>query len=156
MAPTWSISLSLIDLKFSGNLLCRTCGNEVTQISQLMEVPSKLAHRQRNDSFIGSERILIQLFKNPQEKYFEVVTAKSAEIHKLDHKPTSEDSWFPGFSWTIVVCPRCGSHIGWLFEANHKHSHTSPVTSFYGLILNHLLLDKDADSIIEVPKVYTS
>ena len=31
----------------------------------------------------------------------------------LHLQPQAEHSWFPGFSWTVAVCPRCGQHLGW-------------------------------------------
>ena len=41
----------------------------------------------------------------------------------------SMDSWYPGYSWSILVCTGCGDamHIGWKFS--------SPVDSFYGIIV---------------------
>merc|ERR1711871_35152 len=41
------------------------------------------------------------------------------------------DSWFPGYSWSILVCTGCGEpmHIGWKF--------TSPTDHFYGLIVDY-------------------
>ena len=32
----------------------------------------------------------------------------------------SEDSWFPGYSWTILNCAGCGRHLGWRFTADDK------------------------------------
>ncbi len=29
--------------------------------------------------------------------------------------PSTEDSWFPGFAWTIAYCLRCHNHLGWKF-----------------------------------------
>ena len=29
--------------------------------------------------------------------------------------PPSEDSWFPGYSWTIAYCATCYGHLGWRF-----------------------------------------
>jgi hypothetical protein len=31
-------------------------------------------------------------------------------------RPTSRDSWFPGYAWRIVSCARCYSHLGWKFK----------------------------------------
>jgi len=25
----------------------------------------------------------------------------------------SANSWFQGYLWRIIFCPRCGSHLGW-------------------------------------------
>jgi cereblon len=29
--------------------------------------------------------------------------------------PTTQDSWFPGYAWSILYCRRCVSHLGWRF-----------------------------------------
>lgn len=65
-------------------------------------------------------------------EYFDVITATSADVTKVGEVSTlvscaifeldkslfylqaySKDSWFPGYSWTIAVCPKCGHHMGW-------------------------------------------
>jgi hypothetical protein len=27
----------------------------------------------------------------------------------------AEDSWFPGYCWTIAYCAACYAHLGWKF-----------------------------------------
>jgi hypothetical protein len=36
--------------------------------------------------------------------------------------PSTENSYFPGYSWLITCCDRCGSMLGWKFQkvASHK------------------------------------
>ncbi|MGE4290813.1 MAG: cereblon family protein [Desulfovibrio sp.] len=38
-----------------------------------------------------------------------------------------EFSWFPGHSWQIVNCARCGEHLGWCFLPRS-------CAGFYGLL----------------------
>jgi hypothetical protein len=33
----------------------------------------------------------------------------------LQGRPSTQDSWFPGYAWTIAYCARCYSHLGWKF-----------------------------------------
>jgi hypothetical protein len=33
----------------------------------------------------------------------------------LQGRPTTEWSWFEGYSWQICVCATCGEHLGWRF-----------------------------------------
>jgi hypothetical protein len=33
----------------------------------------------------------------------------------LVSRPTAEDSWFPGYAWSVAICSSCGNHFGWLF-----------------------------------------
>ncbi|KAK7091564.1 hypothetical protein V1264_009229 [Littorina saxatilis] len=130
--------------EFEGFLLCRQCGLEITRADNLVNVPSRIAHRQRNDTLSGTRGILIQLFKNPDGKYFEVISSSEAEVQKVN-KPYLEHSWFPGFSWTVAVCPRCGQHVGWVFEPTSPPSSSGQqgekqhTDTFVGLILGNLL-----------------
>ena len=34
----------------------------------------------------------------------------------LEGHITTQDSWFPGYGWTIMYCS-CFSHLGWKFTA---------------------------------------
>lgn len=36
-------------------------------------------------------------------------------------------SWFPGWSWQIVLCDQCNTHLGWIFRCG--------ADSFHGLIV---------------------
>ncbi len=48
--------------------------------------------------------------------------------------PTTEYSWFQGYSWSIAVCSGCGEHIGWRYRGDD---------SFFGLISTSLVPDSD-------------
>ena len=48
----------------------------------------------------------------------------------------SENSFFIGFDWTIVVCPKCENHVGWAFTPTHSKPGTAP--TFYALIHDKL------------------
>ena len=39
-------------------------------------------------------------------------------------------TWFPGYTWQVVLCGACLLHLGWLFQGSEG--------SFYGLILTRL------------------
>merc|ERR1711865_983536 len=45
---------------------------------------------------------------------------------------SSQDSWFPGYSWSVLVCKGCDgvTHIGWKFTAPDGDA-------FYALIVEH-------------------
>jgi hypothetical protein len=32
---------------------------------------------------------------------------------ELSGRPSTQDSWFPGYAWTILYCQRCFNHLGW-------------------------------------------
>ena len=42
-------------------------------------------------------------------------------------------SWFPGYSWQLVLCRACHAHLGWHFRAGGTGG-----TGFHGLILDRL------------------
>ncbi|XP_064652999.1 protein cereblon-like isoform X2 [Lineus longissimus] len=133
-------------------LLCRTCGHEVADGAHLTSVPSLLAIHQRNDTILGQPHVLIQLFKNPQGTTFEVVTVSDGDVIKHDQS-FEEYTWFPGFSWQILICPRCAAHLGWYFS---PLSEDSEQKSFLGLILQKLIHKSFADSILITPKSFKS
>ncbi|XP_038052086.1 protein cereblon-like [Patiria miniata] len=135
-------------------LLCRQCGHEVTQATDLIRRTSDLSLHQRNDTILGVDNVLIQLFKNPQGRVFELITAKQAEVIKAE-QAFAEHSWFPTYSWRIVSCPHCRAHLGWSFEPHgHKDGTQDTEETFYGLILNHLIHQEYADSLLMMPKMY--
>jgi Yippee zinc-binding/DNA-binding /Mis18, centromere assembly len=35
----------------------------------------------------------------------------------FDSEAHVQDSWFPGYSWTIMSCAACAHHLGWKFCA---------------------------------------
>ena len=56
---------SISSFSITDFLLCRGCGHEIVDPSHITHIPSKVAHRQRNDTISGQNGTLIQLFKNP-------------------------------------------------------------------------------------------
>ncbi|KAJ8322245.1 hypothetical protein KUTeg_000716 [Tegillarca granosa] len=134
-----SVPFGIFAEEFADLLLCRKCGHEVARASNVIRVPSKLAHRQRNDTVSGVEKVLIQLFKNPDGLFFEVITVKNAEVY-TDSNKFMDMTWFPGYSWAVSVCPKCGSHIGWQYEVeNPTQTETEFPKQFIGLIYEKLL-----------------
>ncbi|XP_063407579.1 protein cereblon-like [Mytilus trossulus] len=146
-------SVHCISEDITDYLLCRKCGHEIARGTDLTAVPSKLAHRQRNDSISGVKDVLIQLFQNPHGLYFEVVTTQEADV-----QPTGEYSniqtWFLDYMWQLVACPRCGTHLGWLYS--YVGLESQKPKSFIGLILQNLLEDIESQTIIHIPKAYGS
>ena len=49
--------------------------------------------------------------------------------------PSTEFTWFPGHTWQIAQCLRCGTHLGWLFRG--------PDRRFHGLIVERLAEEDD-------------
>eukprot|EP00941_MAST-03F_sp_MAST-3F-sp1_P005501 g5501.t1 len=81
------------------------------------------------DIFRMSENMLAA-FVNPGGFVHETLTLKSVRILSnrdqiqtgvmFQGQPSEENSWFPGYAWTIAVCGVCGKHMGWRFNATRK------------------------------------
>ena len=63
--PTLEIYIFSIFILVVDTLLCRKCGYDITTAANLSNIASKLALRQRNDTILGVQQCLFQLFKNP-------------------------------------------------------------------------------------------
>jgi len=85
-------------------------------------------------------RIPMYLFKQPArlselELPFKIVAVRTLPAGNIAEIPvdavSASDSWFPGYSWSILVCQQCESatHIGWKFAG--------PEGVFYGLIVDY-------------------
>ncbi|XP_045510636.1 uncharacterized protein LOC123705711 [Colias croceus] len=74
---------------------------------------------------------------------------------KWKSKSQGADSWFPGYSWRICVCPHCGHHLGWTFSHTDSNNiESDEVDTFHGLILSSILGENFTDSLIMMPKMY--
>jgi hypothetical protein len=95
-------------------LLCRSCGSPVTGERERIAIGGQHLHHRTNPAGVEFE-------------FGCFVAAPGAETLG---EPTSEFSWFPGYTWIYSVCRSCGSHLGWFFQG------AGP--SFHGLILARL------------------
>lgn len=101
-------------------ILCRACGHELAAGTDIHFVPSRLSLSSRNDTTLGGRRVNVQLFENPHGLRFEVITFRKADV--TQHWPADKHfSWFPGFSWTAVTCPRCRTHLGGYTNRPQRH-----------------------------------
>ncbi|GFN92164.1 protein cereblon [Plakobranchus ocellatus] len=143
--------------QFEGFLLCRKCGFELAKAQDLFSMPSHLAVGVRNDTIAKNQKVYIQLFKNPHGNYFEVITSRTADA-ETDNVNFGSDSWFPGYVWSIAKCPRCGTHVGWVFTAAKAafEKAESQISSFVGIILGQVMHEEEVNSLIITPKLYHS
>jgi hypothetical protein len=70
-------------------------------------------------------------FTNPNGFQFHIGCFSSATGCALAGDPSTFFTWFPGHSWQVECCARCGAHLGWLFR--------SADAGFHGLILDRLV-----------------
>ncbi|CAF0887719.1 unnamed protein product [Brachionus calyciflorus] len=153
----------ITDNLITSNLLCKSCGNQLTSLKYLINKPSPLALKSWNTSIFHSKSkythslnqsiqhkenlALIQLLENPQGSHFELITVNKANVHFLNNTKSIADTWFPNFKWTICLCPHCFIHIGWYFESIFD------TNDFFFRILVKNLFDEDyEDNLIIEPK----
>ena len=70
----------------------------------------------------------ITTFDNPQNQRFEVVTfSPPAVAHvALQGQRQAQDSFYPGYTWRLVTCAKCGAAPGWKVEpVKKKKAHVS-------------------------------
>ena len=75
------------------------------------------------------------VFANPHGHVFDILTVDAVNPLKTHGKGTTAFTWFSGYSWQIVSCMGCGTHMGWRYQAVEPNR--TP-TVFWGLLRNHL------------------
>lgn len=99
------------------NVYCATCGAFLAHTSDILSMTSHGA--------AGT-------FVNPGGSVFQILTLR--EVH-LDHVVvdvvrSTQDSWFPGYAWSIAYCNSCYRHLGWQFDAADADASRSPARFF--------------------------
>lgn len=86
-------------------------------------------------------------YVNPGGYVHETLTIHKATGLRLIGWPSVENSWFPGYAWTIAQCSQCNSHLGWRFTVAERGRSLRP-EKFWGLCRSSLVpgLQKDTDS----------
>jgi hypothetical protein len=98
------------------NILCRQCLQLITSPAEIIEVAGSHQHT----------------FANPEGILFQIGCFRSAAGCGHVGPATYEWSWFKGFRWSIALCTKCLTHLGWLYTSSGSES-------FYGLILSRLI-----------------
>jgi hypothetical protein len=96
-------------------ILCRQCLQLITSTAERIEIGGGHQHT----------------FANPAGLLFQIGCFRRAQGCAAAGQPEAEWSWFQGYSWQVVLCSSCATHMGWLY--------TGSGDSFYGLILHRLL-----------------
>ncbi|PIE69076.1 MAG: hypothetical protein CSA21_04040 [Deltaproteobacteria bacterium] len=96
-------------------VFCRACSHLLTRESEAVSPQGSHEHT----------------FFNPAGVLYELCCFAKAPGVVTTGLPSTEFSWFAGYSWQIGYCKHCGTHLGWHF------SHTGH--AFYGLIKKKLM-----------------
>jgi len=95
-------------------LFCRHCGHYITSPDLRIVVNDRHQHT----------------FFNPAGVVYEIGCFSAAAGCRQYGSPSSEFSWFAGFTWSLSLCAVCTSHLGWFFRSNDS--------AFFGLIVKNL------------------
>uniref|UniRef100_A0A182SR45 Protein cereblon n=1 Tax=Anopheles maculatus TaxID=74869 RepID=A0A182SR45_9DIPT len=97
--------------------ICKRCESEIANY---------------DDMFAMSKQGVQTSYCNPAGYVHDTLTVhKTKENSTLPvERPSTNYSWFPGYSWQIIVCANCRQHLGWKFVAEKKNVLPK---SFYGL-----------------------
>lgn len=97
-------------------LVCRQCGRHITDESRRISIDGASRHT----------------FANPHGHVYDIACFDSA-VGCLGAGPASDEfTWFKGYSWRIVICTGCMTHLGWFFISSGGHH-------FFGLIVDRLV-----------------
>ncbi|XP_033122255.1 protein cereblon-like isoform X2 [Anneissia japonica] len=102
-------------------LCCKGCGLQIAN---------------KNDVFCMSLDGPMAAYVNPGGYIHETLTLYRAQNLNLIGRPSTENSWFPGYAWTIIQCRHCSGHMGWKFKATKRKLRPE---KFWGLTRSALM-----------------
>jgi hypothetical protein len=105
------------DQHLDEHVRCAACLHPVTSVSDRRHLDGAFDHR----------------FTNPAGVPYHIGCYAAAAGCSLTGAPTTEHTWFPGYSWLYAICAGCAIHLGWQFRDD-----VSDGDRFYGLILDRL------------------
>jgi len=101
-------------------VLCRQCHQVLTNRSARISIQGAHQHT----------------FANPNGIVFQIGCFRSVRGCGYVGPTTSEWSWFKGYSWRILVCTMCLTHLGWRYTSAGNEG-------FSGLILDRIIESKE-------------
>lgn len=87
--------------------------------------PERVIRCRRCDQAVASRRHVfpfravsaVQVFPNPSGQMMKILTIRATHHLTAVSAPTTAFTWFDGYAWTVMVCARCGHHLGWQYDA---------------------------------------
>jgi len=96
-------------------LCCRECKYPITQETSRININEQHQH----------------VFANPHGHVYQIGCFSQAPGCIAYGEATDFFTWFPGYSWQIVICRQCADLLGWFFQSKEA--------MFWGLILDKLI-----------------
>jgi hypothetical protein len=143
--------LASADLKYD-DYLCARCNKYPAVARQhiLPDVPAVISTEHVNYVFDAFPNVKGYRFINPAGIIFNGVAAKPEGLTNVilisPSLPSSEATWFLGYSWKILYTPGCtnGGHMGWAFYLENN-----PDIQFVFLVLDGLKACSDLNERVE-------
>jgi hypothetical protein len=101
--------------------VCRNCRHKLTRPSYRITIQGGHTHT----------------FANPSGLVFEIACFNSAQGYSFIGSASTEFAWFSGFSWRIMICSSCLTHLGWYFSSPSG-------SSFFAFILDKIRFQSSA------------
>ncbi|KAJ6635834.1 Protein cereblon, partial [Pseudolycoriella hygida] len=123
-------------------MICRHCGADVSLSNFLTNKRASSSLESKNISLYEKQSVLVQQLENPAKARYHIVTVNIAFCAKIYTQWRSSHSWFPGYAWKLCLCPKCSTHVGWMFEPIETAVDTQILPTekgFYGLIVSNVL-----------------
>lgn len=98
------------------------------------------------DMFAMSKQGVSSSYCNPSGFVHETLTVYRVipKTIRTTSKPSTDFSWFPGYSWQISVCNACNNHIGWKFVTTKRGYKPK---KFYGLCGKTIRVSSDQKAV---------
>ena len=97
--------------------VCRQCRQQITQPGFQLNIQGSHQHT----------------FANPSGIVFDIQCFSNAQGYSFIGPSSDEFTWFSGYTWRIVICSSCLTHIGWYFSKDSGNG-------FFGFIADRLSL----------------
>lgn len=98
------------------SIRCAQCAQRITSAEQRVDQAGAHQHR----------------FENPAGVMFHIGCFRQAPGCRCVGEATLAWTWFPGHPWSLALCSRCATHLGW------RYGPAGTGDAFYGLILDRL------------------
>ncbi|XP_026740508.1 protein cereblon-like [Trichoplusia ni] len=101
-------------------LCCTSCQTEIARREHIFAMSSEGVHSN---------------YTNLGGYMHDILTVRQTSNVQLSGAPSAEYSWFPGYTWTVLLCNTCMAHIGWRFQAEKRSLRPQ---RFFGLCRNYV------------------
>ncbi|XP_058825087.1 protein cereblon-like [Topomyia yanbarensis] len=135
--------------------ICRSCGHDISLSNFLLDKHSPLAIGSTNQTLQVGRQIAVQEVQNTLGIRFKIIVVQQAYCAKVDSWSTIH-SWFPGYAWKLCVCPKCRTHLGWMFEPTEtatSERYFPTENGFYALIYSNVISERYVNSLLMREKV---